>query len=131
KSFEDSGDQDALAKGYGGVTSVMANVTPDGMGFNYYDCRAGVLDHEAPITWEGGCGLWGFLQAVKAYVVKDPTFGLVGYGCEVKPAAEMTTVAPCDGVRKRVFFDQQKILVEALSGEISELSLWNNREKLS
>ena len=58
------------------------------MGFNYYDCRAGVLDHQPPITWEGGCGLWGFLQATKAYVVKDPTFGLVGYGCEVKSTPE-------------------------------------------
>jgi len=131
KSFEDSGDQDALAKGYGGVTSVMSNVTADGMGFNYYDCRAGVLDHEAPITWEGGCGLWGFLQAIKSYVVKDPTFGLVGYGCEVKRASETTTVIPHDGLRKRVFFDEQKIYIEALSGEISELSLWDSRKRLS
>jgi len=123
KSFEDSGDQDALAKGYGGVTSVMANVTFDGMGFNYFDCRAGVLGHEPPITWEGGCGLWGFLQAMKAYVVKDPTFGLIGYGCEVKSRPESTTVIPYDGLRKRVFFAEQKIEVEALAGEINEVSL--------
>jgi len=123
KSFEDSGDQDALAKGYGGVTSVMANVTSDGMGFNYYDCRAGVLDHEPPITWEGGCGLWGFLQAIKAYVVKDPTFGLVGYGCDVKSTPEKDTVIPYDGLRKRVVFAEQKIQVEALTGEIVEVSL--------
>lgn len=123
KSFEVSGDQDALAKGYGGVTSVMANVTSDGMGFNYYDCRAGVLDHEPPITWEGGCGLWGFLQAIKAYVVKDPTFGLIGYGCDVKSMPEKTTVIPYDGLRKRVFFAEDKIEVEALAGEITEVSL--------
>jgi hypothetical protein len=123
KSFEDSGDQDALAKGYGGVTSVMANVTYDGMGFNYYDCRAGVLDHQPPITWEGGCGLWGFLQATKAYVVKDPAFGLIGYGCEVMSTSEKVTVIPYDGLRKRVFFAEQKIEVEALAGEINEVSL--------
>lgn len=123
KSFEDSGDQDALAKGYGGVTSVMANVTSDGMGFNYYDCRAGVLDHQPPISWEGGCGLWGFLQAIKAYVVKDPAFGLTGYGCDVRNTPELITVTPNDGLRKRVFFADQKIEVEALTGEITEVSL--------
>jgi hypothetical protein len=101
----------------------MANVTSDGMGFNYYDCRAGVLDHEPPITWEGGCGLWGFLQAIKAYVVKDPTFGLIGYGCDVKSMPEKTTVIPYDGLRKRVFFAEDKIEVEALAGEITEVSL--------
>jgi hypothetical protein len=47
---------------------------------------------------------------------------LIGYGCDVKSAPEGTTVIPYDGLRKRIFFAEQKIEVEALTGEITELS---------
>src|SRR6478609_4026507 len=36
---------------------------------------------------------------------------------------ETVTVIPYDGLRKRVFFAEQKIEVEALAGEINEVSL--------
>ncbi|HKF51042.1 MAG TPA: DUF5695 domain-containing protein, partial [Candidatus Acidoferrales bacterium] len=51
-SFEDSGDRDAFLKGYAGVMSVMHNVLPDGMGFNFFICTPGVFDHEPPRTFE-------------------------------------------------------------------------------
>jgi Family of unknown function (DUF5695) len=123
QAFEDSGDQDALIKGYAGVMSVMANVLPDGMGFNSFICTPGVFDHEPPRTFEGGCGLWGFLQSAKSYVVKDPTFGLVGYGCRLESTPPSLTVFPHDGVRKRVRFVDDKIDLEATQGEINQVTL--------
>ncbi len=123
QAFEDSGDQDALIKGYAGVMSVMAGVTPDGMGYNFFICTPGVFDHEPPRTFESGSGLWGFLRSAKSYVVKDPSFGLVGYGCRVETAGQALTASPHDGVRKRVRYVDEKIDVEASRGEISRLTL--------
>ena len=120
-SFEDSGDRDALLKGYAGVMSVMHNVLPDGMGFNHFICTPGILDNDPPRTFESGSGLWGFLQAAKSYVVHDETFGLVGYGCEVGAAGQEIRVTPKDGLRKRVRFAAEKIDVEATQGEIDQI----------
>lgn len=117
-SFEESGDQDALVKGYAGVMSVMRNVLPDGMGFNFFICTPGVYDSNPPTTFESGTGLWGFLQSAKSYVVKDTTFGLIGYGCRVSTSGRQITVVPKDGLRKRLRFVEEKIDVEVTQGEI-------------
>jgi hypothetical protein len=123
-SFEDSGDQDAGIKGYAGVMSVMHNVLPDGMGFNQFICTAGEFSNTSPRTFESGTGLWGFLQAAKSYVVKDESFGMIGYGCQVESSAQGVSVVPKDGVRKRVRFVEDKVDVEATQGEIAQLA-WN------
>jgi hypothetical protein len=130
RSYEDTGDQDALAKGFGGVASVMSNVTADGMGFNYFNCEAGVLDHEPPNTWEGGCGLWGFLQAIKSIVVRDPTFGIVGYGCEVEESPSEVTIKPHDGLRKRIFIAEMKLSIELDSAEIDLCVVNKQKDKM-
>lgn len=120
-SFEESGDKDAFLKGYAGVMSVMHNVLPDGMGFNFFICTPGVLDHEPPRTFESGEGLWGFLQAAKSYVMKDDAFGLIGCGCGVEVSGDRIIVTPKDGLRKRVRFVEEGVDLEATQGEISQL----------
>ncbi|HKF50669.1 MAG TPA: DUF5695 domain-containing protein, partial [Candidatus Acidoferrales bacterium] len=116
------GDRDAFLKGYAGVMSVMHNVLPDGMGFNFFICTPGVFDHEPPRTFESGEGLWGFLKSAKSYIMKDDTFGLVGCGCEVEQSAGKITVTPKDGLKKRIRFVEERIDLEATQGEISQLA---------
>jgi hypothetical protein len=131
KAYEDHGDQDALIKGYAGVMSVMANVLPDGMGFNFFICAPGVYDHEPPRTFESGSGLWGFLKSSKAYVVKDPSFGEVGYGCKVEATDRELTVLPKDGLQKRLRFVEAGIDVEVMPGQIKRARLTRGKPRLS
>lgn len=123
-SFEDSGDPDAFLKGYAGVMSVMKNVLPDGMGYNFFICTPGIYAPQPPRTFESGTGLWGFLQSAKSYVVTDETFGLVGCGCRAEKSGEQIQVFPKDGLKKRVRFVADKIDLEATQGEIQQVS-WN------
>ena len=130
QAFEDSGDREALLKGYAGLQSVMANETADGMGFNYFLCTPGIYDHHPPRTYENGPGLWGYMQGAAAYVLQDPAFGWVGYGCQVKElaaggkagAAPGLDIRPSDGLRKRVFFADTKVHIRAHSGEIHRVT---------
>jgi hypothetical protein len=131
KAYEDHGDPDALIKGYAGVMSVMANVLPDGMGYNFFICTPGVFDHEPPRTFENGSGLWGFLQSSKSYVVKDTTFGEVGFGCKVEATDHAITVYPKDGLRKRLRFVESAIDVEVGEGQIRKATLTRGKPKLS
>lgn len=120
-SFESSGDRDAFLKGYAGVMSVMHNVLPDGMGFNFFICTPGIFDHEPPRTFESGEGLWGFLKSAKSYIMKDDAFGRIGCGCAIEESRGRIVVTPRDGLRKRVRFVEERIDVEATQGDISQL----------
>jgi Family of unknown function (DUF5695) len=130
QAYEDHGDADALVKGYAGVMSVMANVLPDGMGYNYFQCTPGVYDHEPPRTFESGSGLWGFLKSAKSYVVKDATFGEVGFGCKVEATDRALTVYPKDGLQKRVRFVEAALDVEVMQGQIKRASLGRGKPSI-
>jgi Family of unknown function (DUF5695) len=123
QAYEDNGDPDALLKGYAGVMSVMANILPDGMGYNFFICTPGVFDHQPPRTFESGPGLWGFLRSAKSYVVKDLSFGEVGFGCQVDATEKTTSVHPRDGVRQRVHFSETGVDIAVAQGQISAMSV--------
>jgi hypothetical protein len=111
--------------------SVMANVLPDGMGYNFFICTPGTFDHDPPRTFESGSGLWGFLKSSKSYVVKDPTFGEVGFGCKLEATDRALTVYPKDGLRKRLRFVESAIDIEVTQGQINKASLHRGKPALT
>ena len=126
--FDDSGDPTALMKGYPGIWSVLHNVYPDGMGFAWFNYNPEIFGYYPSRTFEGGLGLWGFLRAAKSYVLEDPAFGLVGYGCRVEKSEGLLRVVPEDGVRKRLRFVAAGIDIEAAAGEIAAAGLADSGE---
>ena len=66
--------------------------------------------------------MWAFLQAAKSYVVNDPSFGWIGYGCRVENEANEVRVFPKDGVRKRLLIVPDKLQVTLRRGEIKSLT---------
>lgn len=130
QAYEDHGDPDALLKGYAGVMSVMANVTPDGMGYNHFICTPGIFDYHPPRTFESGPGLWGFLKAAKSYVVEDPVFGEVGYGCKLETTEDELVVHPRDGLRKRLRFVARKIDLSVMPGQIEAVRLHRKKQSI-
>ena len=122
QAFEDTGDASLLLEGYAGMMSVLHNVLPDGMGFGWFKLDPGVFACEPPRTFEGGSGLWAFVQAAKSYVVNDPIFGWIGYGCRVANETNQVHVLPKDGVRKRLLIVPDKLQVNLRRGEIKSLT---------
>ncbi len=121
--YEETGDDVALWKGYPGVIAVLQPVLPSGMGFGWFMYKPGVFNWEPERTFEGGIALWGYLRGAKSYVVQDPVFGLVGYGCTIEASGSRIRVMPRDGVKKRVRWMAEGVDVEAHSGEIREATL--------
>ena len=66
--------------------------------------------------------MWAFMQAAKSYVVNDPSFGWIGYGCRVEDEANEVRVFPKDGVRKRLLIVPNKLQVILRRGEIKSLT---------
>jgi len=130
KGFEDTGDMQMLLKGYAGLVSVMANLLPDGMGFGWFRYSPSVFAHDPPRTLDNGIGQYGFFKAAKAYVVNDPTFGLIGYGCHVTKEDDSISVIPWDGLKKRLRFMPEGIDIELIQGELARLELDRNVSSL-
>jgi hypothetical protein len=122
QGYEDVGDPEMLIKGYAGVMSVQANNLPDGMGFGFFRYDPDIFAPWPACTLDNGIGQYGFFKAAKAYVVKDESLGLVGYGCDVQESEGRLTVRPWDGLRKRVRLVDEKIDLEVLAGEILTLT---------
>ncbi len=57
-------------------------------------------------------GLYGSLLRISADVTTDPVFGLTGYGAEVSKEGTRYTVAPLDGIGKRINLIDDKVYVE-------------------
>ena len=131
QAFEDTGDVTLLLKGYSGMMSVLHNVLPDGMGFGWFKLDPGVFACEPPRTFEGGSGLWAFVQAAKSYVANDPSFGWIGYGCRVENETNKIRMFPTDGVRKRLLIVDDKLQVTLRRGEIKSLTLDRKASVLS
>jgi hypothetical protein len=129
--FEETGDLEMLLRGYGGIMSVMANLLPDGMGFGHYVSTPGVQAFDPPRTLDGGIGMYGFFKAAKAYVFRDPSFGILGAGCDVTEAGGRITATLRDGLRKRLRFAEQKVDVEAQKGEIVSAALEDSGSSLT
>lgn len=126
KGFEDTGDMDMLVKGYAGVMSVQVNMLPHGMGFGNFLSSPAIMDHEAQRTLDNGVAQLGFILAAKSYVIDDPSFGLIGFGCRVDALRNSVRVFPKDGLRKRLLFDPHKIDLEATQGEFDEVVFDNS-----
>jgi hypothetical protein len=123
RAFEDTGDLDTFIKGYAGVMSVEVDLLPDGMCFAHFISTPGIFDFTPPRTLDGGIAQFGFLKAMKSYVMRDDSFGLIGCGCRVELSDKAIRVFPHDGLRKRLRFVPQKIDVEAAQGEIEKVTV--------
>ncbi len=123
RAFEDTGDLDTFIKGYAGVMSVEVDLLPDGMCFAHFISTPGIFDFTPPRTLDGGIAQFGFLKAVKSYVMRDDSFGLIGCGCRVELSGKEIRVYPQDGLKKRLRFVPQKIDLEAAQGEVDQVTI--------
>ena len=120
--FEETGDMDLLRWGYAGLSSFMTTVRENGAArgwFTWWPDRTG-FDQRSLDT---DMGLYGFLKAAKAYVVKDESFGLVGYGCRVTRQKGVIEIVPCDGLSKRMFIAPFRINLEMETGELAKVAV--------
>jgi len=128
QGFEDTSDRDMLIKGYAGIMNVTANLLADGMGFGNFSTTPGSFGHENQKTSDGGIGMYGFLKAAKAYVIKDESFGLIGCGCRVQESGGKIQVSPRDGLRKRVLFVEDKVDLKSSAGDFDTIN-YDSRTK--
>lgn len=75
-------------------------------------------------------GLYGNLSMLKSYLVQDPDFGIVGYGCAVTETANDYTLSPQDGLGVRASFVPLGVALETLKARIEKATLTKDLRRL-
>jgi Family of unknown function (DUF5695) len=115
KGFQLTGDRRLLKLAVAGLSSFLTSVRENGAArgwFTWWPDRTG-FDSRSLDT---DLGLYAYLRAAAAYVLTEEPFGLVGYGCSVRPVpGDGIAVTPANGVDDRVYFCDHDLAVLASS----------------
>jgi hypothetical protein len=114
-------------------------VDPSGKGYNGREWRFNPPEKGSPeynyyrngcFSGEVGMGLYGNLSMLKSYLVQDPDFGLVGYGCAVAETQDDYTLIPQDGLGVRATFVPLGMALETVKARIEKATLTKNLRRL-
>ena len=137
--FEQTGDLHFLQKAYGATLAVWSCVDPSGKGYNGREWRFNPPEKGSPeynyyrngcFSGEVGMGLYGNLTMLKSYLVQDPDFGLVGYGCTVSETADGYMLLPHDGLGVRASFVPLGVTLETVKARIEKATLTKDLRRL-
>jgi hypothetical protein len=71
-----------------------------------------------PYSGDYGVGFFGHAYAAATYLVKDPTFGWLGYGGNITTAGGTVCIEPKDGARTRLFIAPAGAWIMLQAGKI-------------
>ncbi len=137
--YEQTGDLHYLQKAYGATLAVWSCVDPSGKGYNGREWRFNPPEKGSPeynyyrngcFSGEVGMGLYGNLSMLKSYLVQDPDFGLIGYGCDVTETSDNYTLIPRDGLGVRAAFVPLGVSLETVKGRIKHATLAKDLRQL-
>ncbi len=137
--YEQTGDLHYLQKAYGATLAVWSCVDPSGKGYNGREWRFNPPEKGSPeynyyrngcFSGEVGMGLYGNLSMLKSYLVQDPDFGLIGYGCAVSETLDDYTLIPQDGLGVRAAFVPLGVSLEIVKACIEKVTLTKDLQRL-
>ena len=119
--------------------AVWSCVDPSGKGYNGREWRFNPPEKDSPeynyyrngcFSGEVGMGLYGNLSMLKSYLVQDPDFGLVGYGCDVAETDDDYTLIPKDGLGVRATFVPLGVTLETVTARIEQVVITKDLRRL-
>ncbi len=114
----DPTDLHLLRVAYGGLMGGITNIDQQGFASAAFHAWPDRMRWD-PYTGDYGSGYFAHAYAAATYLVKDPTFGWLGYGGNVRVAAGKVTILPRDGARSRLFIAPAGLWLTLQAGKIA------------
>ncbi|WP_294138317.1 DUF5695 domain-containing protein [Sphingomonas sp.] len=114
----DPADTYLLRVAYGGMMGGITNIDQTGFSSAAFHSAPDMLKWDA-YTGDYGMGFYGHALTAATYLVKDPTFGWLGYGGKLTQARGGVTIHPGDGARSRLFVAPAGLWVTLDAGKIA------------
>jgi len=132
-AYESTDNVDHLRLGYAGTLAVWSCVDSQGRGLhtrnreiNAPNPPKGDIKDWYIDEWCSGelsVGLYGNLNALRAYLVRDPDFGLTGYGAEVSQTDKAYTLKPWDGLGVRATLKPLGVSIETVNATMETITM--------
>ena len=114
-------DLHLLRVAYGGMMGGITNIDRTGFASAAFHSAPDMLKWDA-YTGDYGMGFYGHALTAATYLVKDPTFGWLGFGGTVSQATDNVTIVPKDGARTRLFVAPAGAWITLEAGKIAAAS---------
>lgn len=111
-------DLHLLRVAYGGLMGGITNIDRDGFGSAAFHAWPDRMAWD-PYTGDYGSGFFAHAYAAATYLVRDPVFGWLGYGGNVRTTADAVTIVPKDGARSRLFVAPAGLWITLEAGKIA------------
>ncbi|OAN66532.1 DUF5695 domain-containing protein [Sphingomonas sp. TDK1] len=111
-------DLHLLRVAYGGLMGGITNIDRDGFGSAAFHSWPDRMEWD-PYSGDYGSGYFAHAYGAATYLVKDPVFGWLGYGGNVRMAADAVTISPKDGARSRLFVAPAGLWITLEAGKIA------------
>jgi len=98
----DPADFHLLRVAYGGLMGGITNIDQEGFSSAAFHSAPDMMSWDA-YSGDYGMGFFGHAYAAATYLVKDPTFGWLGFGGNISEANGEIRIQPKDGARTRLF----------------------------
>ncbi len=98
----DPADLHLLRVAYGGFMGGITNIDREGFAAAAFHSEPDMMRWDA-YTGDYGMGYFGHAYAAATYLVKDATFGWLGFGGTVREDGAAVEIVPHDGARTRLF----------------------------
>lgn len=114
-------DMHVLRVAYGGMMGGITNIDQDGFSSAGFHAWPDMMKWD-PYSGDYGMGFFGHAYAAATYLVKDPTFGWLGYGGNLVQTGGAVRIVPKDGARARLFIAPAKAWITLQAGKIASAS---------
>lgn len=102
-------DLHLLRVAYGGMMGPITDIDQNGATSTGFHAWPDMMKWDA-YSGDFGMGFFGHAYATGTYVVKDPTFGWLGFGGDVDAVSDTVTIAPRGGARMHLSSDAVRIV---------------------
>lgn len=113
-------DLHLLRVAYGGLMGGITNVDREGFASAAFHSAPDMMRWD-PYSGDYGMGFYGHAIAAATYLIKDPTFGWLAFGGNLRAAGAALTVEPRDGARARVFVAPVGAWITLEAGKIARV----------
>ncbi len=130
-AFRVAGDIEDLRLGYGSFLANWSLISANGVGRNLYTWEPQRMTFD-PWTSEMGTGIYFTYVMGCSYIVDDPAFGLVGYGCDVEGSIDgHISAIPRDGMYKRAYIGPFGVEIDSPGAKLERIDAEAGGKKIA
>jgi len=117
----DPSDLYPLRVAYGGLMGGITNIDAQGFASAAFHSWPDQMRWDA-YTGDYGMGFFGHAYAAATYLVKDPTWGWLAFGGNIRQVGGTVSVVPKDGARSRLFIAPAGVWIVLDAGKMASAS---------